>query len=182
MDAIILSDTPQFYVVVGGYPTASRLLVLAAQLALRGPLLLLDCGNHANPIPVARTLRRLTPDPVQALGNIHIARAFTCYQVVTLLTQMIALPNQQPLLIFDLLSTYYDENVSCAEAQRLLQQSLYCITQLRRTAPVMVSVKPPPASFAERSAFVEMVCNLSDRFWIEEPSLVYQPQQLSLFS
>ena len=31
----------------------------------RGPLLMLDCGNRANPLPLVRELRRLTHDPVR---------------------------------------------------------------------------------------------------------------------
>ena len=87
MQILTLPTTNQFYVIVGGQSAAERLLGLAAQLALRGPLLLLDCGNRANPLPLARELRRLTPDPVAALRGIQSARAFTCYQVVTLLEE-----------------------------------------------------------------------------------------------
>jgi hypothetical protein len=181
MDAITLPTTTQLYVVVGGQPAASHLLDLAARLALRGSLLLLDCGNRANPLPLVRELRRLTNDPVTALHNIQTARAFTCYQVATLLEQTARLPYQQPVLIFDLLATFYDENITYAESRRLLEHSLRCITQIRRSAAVVVSARPPLAAFPERKAFLEMVCGLSDRFWVEETPSADLPQQLSLF-
>jgi hypothetical protein len=181
MDAITLPDANQLYVVVGGHAAAGRLLELAARLALRGPLLLLDCGNRANPLPLVRELRRLTPDPLRALGNIQVARAFTCFQVTALLEQVAFFPTQQPLLIFDLLATFYDESVSCAEGRRLLERSLRCIRHVRRSAPVLISARTPPADFPERARFVEMVCGISDRYWVEERAAPPQPKQKPLW-
>lgn len=182
MDAIILPIPTQLYVVIGGQPAADQLLNLAARLALRGPLLLLDCGNRANPLPLVRELRRLTPDPVGALRNIQSARAFTCYQAAALLDQTSRLPQPRPVLIFDLLATFYDENITYTESRRLLEQALHCIGQIRHSAAVVVSVRPPAAAFPERKGFLEMVCSLSDRYWVEETPSASQPLQLSLFS
>ena len=96
MDTLTLPDSNELYVVVGGHLAAGRLLDLAARLSLRGPLLLLDCGNRANPIPLVRELRRLTQDPVKPLSNIQTARAFTCYQVTALLEDAASRPIQYP--------------------------------------------------------------------------------------
>ncbi|GAP14328.1 hypothetical protein LARV_02095 [Longilinea arvoryzae] len=181
MDAITLPETNQLYVVVGGRAATQRLLDLAARLALRGPLLLLDCGNSANPLPLVRELRRLTIDPVRALGNIQLARAFTCYQVKALLEQVAFFPAQQPLLIFDLLATFYDESVSDAEGRRLLEQSLHCIRHVRRSAPVLISVRQPPADFPEREAFVDLLCGFADQCWLEERVEPPPPAQMSLW-
>lgn len=181
MDAITLPITAQLYVIIGGQTAANQLLNLAARLAVRGPLLLLDCGNRANPLPLARELRRLTPDPVRALHNIHAARAFTCYQAAALLDQAASLPQPQPVLIFDLLATFYDEDIAYAESRRLLEQALDCIAQVRHSAAVVVSARPPLASFPQRAGFLEMVCGLSDRFWVEEAPSPTPPRQLSLF-
>lgn len=181
MDAITLPETNQLYAVIGGHAAAGRLLDLAARLALRGPLLLLDCGNRANPLPLVRELRRLTLDPVRALGNIQLARAFTCYQVKVLLEQVAFFPTQQPLLIFDLLATFYDESVSYAEGRRLLEQSLHCIRHVRRSAPVLISARRPPDEFPERAAFVELLCSFSDQSWVEESAAPQPPAQMPLW-
>lgn len=181
MDAITLPITTQFYVVIGGQTAADQLLSLAARLALRGPLLLLDCGNRANPLPLVRELRRLTPDPVRALHNIHSARAFTCYQAAALLDQTANLPQPRPVLIFDLLATFYDENISYAESRRLLDQALHCIGHIRHSAAIVVSARPPLAAFPQRQGFLDLVCRLSDRCWVEETPPPTQPQQPSLF-
>lgn len=181
MDAITLPESNQLYAVIGGHAAVDRLLELAARLALRGPLLLLDCGNRANPLPVARSLRRLTPDPLRAMGNIQVARAFTCFQVQALLEQVAFFPAQQPLMILELLATFYDESVSYAEGRRLLEQSLRCVSQVRRAAPVLISARQPPAEFPERAAFVEMLCSAADQCWLEEKPAPRPPAQPSLW-
>lgn len=182
MEAITLPNANQFYIVIGGRNAAGRLLDLAAQLAIRGPLLLLDCSNRANPLPLVRELRRLTHDPVRALANVRVARAFTCYQVVALLEQAGTFPTPQPVLIFDFLTSFYDESVSYAEGRRLLERCLRCMAHIRRSAPLLVSARPPLADFLERLAFVELLCRLSDRYWVEAPLQAEPPRQLSLFS
>jgi hypothetical protein len=178
---LTLPEPNQMYVVVGGRSAADRLFDLAARLAVFGRLLLLDCGNRSNPTPIVRGLRRLTPDPARALHNIQTARAFTCYQVAALLEETASQPVQRPVMVLDLLATFYDESVSLREGSRLLDQALRCITQIHRQAPVLVSVRPPLAEYPERKAFLEKVCQLSDVLWVEEFPQAPQPEQLSFF-
>lgn len=183
MDAITLPESNQLYAVIGGHAAVDRLLELAARLALRGPLLLLDCGNRANPLPVVRELRRLTMDPVRSLANIQTARAFTCYQVLALLEQTCARQVREPVVIFDLLASFYDESVRYDEGQRLLTAALGHVHGLLAGAPVMVSVRPPPSDFPERAAFVQRVCAEADQCWVEEaPSSAGVYQQGSLWA
>lgn len=182
MDALILPHTNEFYVVVGRHAAAERLLELAAQLALRAPLLVLDCGNRANPQALARSLRRFTNDPVGALQRIESARAFTCYQVVTLLEQTANRPVQKPVLIFDLLATFYDESVSYREGRRLLEYAISQIQAIRRSAPVVASASPPPSEFPQRLAFLSHLCNRAEEVWQEQAAPVQEPQQPPLFN
>ncbi|HVN55323.1 MAG TPA: hypothetical protein VMT46_13400 [Anaerolineaceae bacterium] len=182
MDSIVVSMTNQLYLVIAPEPAAPRLLELTARLALRGPSLLLDCGNCAQPYTLARELRRLTPDPVRALAHLHVARAFTCYQVATLLEEAaMAGFTDQAVLVFDLLATFYDENVTCAESRRLLARSLGCIQVLARRAPVVVSARPPHAAFPERKSFLEDLRALASLVWEEPVPSDEMPKQLPLF-
>jgi len=183
MDAIRLPTSNQLYVIVGGSGALQRMLTLAARLALRGGVWVLDCGNRANPLPVVRELRRLTIDPVRALANIQTARAFTCYQVLALLEQTCARQVREPVVIFDLLASFYDESVRYDEGQRLLAAALGHVRGLLAGAPVMVSVRPPPSDFPERAAFVQRVCAEADQCWVEEaPSSAGVYQQGSLWT
>ena len=183
MEEITLPNTNQLYAVIGGRDAASRLLDLSARLALSGPLLLLDCGNRANPLPIVKEPRRLTPDPIGALDNITAARAFTCYQVVVLLEQLEQrAPVQQPVIIFDLLASFYDESIDYAEGLRLLEHALDCLTHVRSNAPLLVSARPPLSDFPERKVFLEMLLRISDRYWIEDVPPPPAQQQLSFFA
>jgi hypothetical protein len=71
------------------------------------------------------------------MERIHVARAFTCYQVITLLQQTPATP--APHLVFDLPATFADEAVTYAESMRLLQIGVAQLLRLRAQAPVIVS-------------------------------------------
>lgn len=181
MNKLALPETNQFYLVIGGAVAAGRLLDLAARLALRGPLLILDCGNRANPLPLARELRRLTSDPVAALGNAGAigARAFNCYQVTALIANVANRPQCCPTLVIDFLAAFYDESIAYHEGRRLLEQTLARLIQISRSAPVVVSAKPPPIDFPERNTFLEMLCRISDQIWNEESPQTQSPRQLS---
>jgi len=78
----------------------------------------------------------------QALARISLARAFTCYQMLTLLSETPAI-SQQPTLVLDLLATFYDESVRADEALRLLESCLADLRRLSAQAPVVVSARPP---------------------------------------
>lgn len=170
MDAITLPQTRQLFVVVGGKDANSRIIDLAARLSLMGPLLILDGGNRSNPYPLVKALRRLTNDPVQALNRIQIARAFTCHQVIALLEQTLEERREsRPVLVLDLLSTFYDESVSFRESQRLLERGLHSIQALNQAAPVVVSARPPLADFPQRRVFLLRLCALASQVWEEAP-------------
>jgi hypothetical protein len=76
------------------------MLDLAARLALRGELRVLDGGNSFNAYTVARNLGRLVGGGgsalEEALQRIQVARAFTCYQVLTLLNRNSCSPLSHP--------------------------------------------------------------------------------------
>jgi hypothetical protein len=116
------------------------LLGLAARLALRAPLRVLDGGNCFNAYVVAMVLRQSTDDIDAALERIHVARAFTCYQMTVMLEESPAAPIAT--LVLDMLATFRDENVPVVERRRLLKGCLERLQRLAAAAPVMVSASP----------------------------------------
>jgi hypothetical protein len=134
------------HILIHPNPGASRLLLdLAASLALRGPLTVLDGGNCFNIYTVAQALRRGGADVRQALGRIHVARAFTCYQMAALVCQAPEPPAESaataPLMVLDFLNTFLDENVSLGERKRLLRSTLPALRQRCLTAPILISIR-----------------------------------------
>ena len=139
--------------VIARHAAQPQMLELAARLAALGSIRVLDGGNQFNPLPVARNLRRLTLQLEPALAGIRISRAFTCYQALALLEQ--ERQPERPVLVLDLLSTFYDESVPLPEARRLLGFCLKHLQRLAASAPVVVSARPPKPVCAERGALLE---------------------------
>jgi hypothetical protein len=134
------------------------LLDMTAVLALRGPVRVLDAGNRFDPYHVTRAIRRQTAQLHEVMGRIYVARAFTCYQVITHLQQTPATP--EPHLIFDLLATFSDQAVTYAESLRLLQIGIEQLLRLRQLAPVIISVRSEPSG--ERAGLLRLLKSTAD--------------------
>lgn len=149
---------------------------LTAELALRGAVTVLDGGNRFLPYRVAHLLRRKTVNVAAASNRLFVRRAFTCYEMTSLLADTPAL--RQPCLILDLLNTFYDDHVPVHEADRLLKSCLGQIHRLGLSAPVVVTLAPPLVE--ERAFLIEQVCEKAEQvFTLEVPAP--QVAQLALF-
>jgi len=108
---------------VGPRSLNSTMLTAIARLGERCSLRVLDGGNCFNAYTVARAARGRQ----EVLNRITVARAFTCYQVLSLLESTPS--TQAPFIVLDLLNTFYDESVQIGERKRLLRT---CIAHLER--------------------------------------------------
>ncbi len=160
---------------VGPHSLNTTLLNAIARLGEGGPLHILDGGNRFNAYGVARAARGCS----EVLSRITVARAFTCYQVLSLLEST---PSTHiPLVILDLLSTFYDESVRAEERKRLLRN---CTRHLERlagaSAPLLISVHPPRLP---SQAAVELLgllqASAADTYFIQPEAQA--PEPLSLF-
>jgi hypothetical protein len=156
-------------------PPKEVMLTLLARIALVGPVCVLDTGNQFDAYQLARLARRHTFELDRLLNRVQVARAFTCYQVVTLFEQ---LPNASAAhVVFNLLSTFYDENVSLNESYRLLGVIKPHLERLRETAPITVlSVHPPRQK--ERIGLMKTVVELADHSFIWEEASTTSPKKL----
>ena len=148
MNAILNPIPGDLVLVIAPQAGGQIMLDLIAHLACRGPLRILDGGNRFDAygcnLAVARALNSHTADLPAILERIHLVRAFTCYQMSTLLKETLEQP--APTIALDLLSTFYDESVSATESQRLLETCVAHLRRLNRIAPVAVSVRPGPSA------------------------------------
>jgi hypothetical protein len=163
MNALTLPLTNRLLVLTAPHAANDVMIELAARLSLAGELRVLDGGNRFNVYPLARIIRRYTSELTGALARISLMRAFTCYQAATMLAEMAA--DNHPLLVLDLLSTFYDENVSLEESRRLLTGCIPHLQRLSRLAPVVVSAKPPAFLCAERAVLVEALQAAAGGAW-----------------
>ncbi|MEA3440312.1 MAG: hypothetical protein U9R58_08520 [Chloroflexota bacterium] len=157
--------------------TTRMLLELVARLAQRRPLRVLDGGNCFNAYIVARELGRYTRDVEAALERIQVARAFTCYQVLTLLEDTPA--DGVPTLMLQMLDTFHDENVSLAERERLLASSIQELRRLSQRSSVGISTRWPRAAMPDAMKLLGILEDAADHVWRMETE--QQPVALRLF-
>jgi hypothetical protein len=151
-------------VVIGRPARDEKMVELAASVALRGPVDVLDAGNGFSAFEAARYVRRRTPRSAEVLGRIRVARAFTCYQVLALLRATPSTP--QPKIVLGLLSTFRDENVAIEESRRVLEAAVGELYRLKREAAVAVSVAHLPQP--SRRCLLDYLAGAADQVQCEE--------------
>jgi len=167
MDHTLQLSPRQLHLVLAPHRAQRQMMtLLTARLALTGRVRLLDAGNCFDGYGLARQLRQQSSYWQQALERVSVERAFTCYQVETLLTDSVADPS--PVLVLNLLDTFYDENVKLPERMRLLDVSLAQLRRLCRQASVAVSAcEPKPGQPGE---LLEILTAAAGQVWsFEEP-------------
>ncbi len=176
MDILPVLKTGKLIVVYTPDAARTESMMLIAELGLRGAVTILDGGNRYRPYQVAILLRKKTVDISSAANRLFSRRAFTCYEMNTLLSSTPSL--NQPCLILDLLNTFYDDHVSIHEADRLLKSCLGQIQRLVLSGPVVATLAPPLAQ--ERDFLLEQVCRRADEVIVKEVP-VCEPIQSTLF-
>ncbi len=123
-----------------GKGAAAHLCQLAAALALKGDVIVLDGGGGFNAYRTAHAIRARTAALFAVQARIAVARAFTCREVLHLLRHT---PDRRaPVLILDLLATFYDEAVTDLQSYHLLSLCLKEVLRLQRRAPVVIALSP----------------------------------------
>lgn len=130
-------DTQHSLTLLANLPKAS-VNELIFQQALENPVWILDAGNCFDPYRIVRQIRMQTPQVKAVLGRIQVARAFTCFQVVTLLEQTQI--TQGSIFILRLLTTFMDEMIQMGDRMRLLKQVDVQIERLCQCVPITVTM------------------------------------------
>ena len=185
--------TGELGLVIGPRAERMQMLELSAILALRGTVRVLDGGNSYNALYVARYIRRYTVQLNETLNRISVARAFTCYQMVTLLqetatsasstslSRSVQAVSPTPTLVLDLLTTFGNESNDLGESVRLLRLAIVQLQRLCRLAPVIVLTRPFPIHQSDRSVLTELIMNAATHHFVREP-LATAVSQPPLFS
>ena len=173
----------RFSLLIAPDQALERLLDPVASLAWLGPLRILDGGNSFNVYHVARHLERRRPahtapeiDLHSILANIQVARAFTCYQVVALLSDTPT--TLAPTLVLDMLATFADETVRFDERRRLLSACLLELHRLSRLAPLGVSVRLPHPEKQESVRLLAILESAADQVYRYELPVPQSPPRL----
>ncbi|MDI7260310.1 MAG: hypothetical protein QME90_10355 [Thermodesulfobacteriota bacterium] len=97
-----------------------------------GDVIVLDGANRFDPYTVSSFARKALIPPERLLKRIRIARAFTCYQMTTLMGKLISLvgaihesPLQKPrVIVLGPITTFLDQDVPEREVRPLFERSL----------------------------------------------------------
>lgn len=158
---------PGLSVLLGQHGQPELVLPLAALLACRDVVLVLDGGNRCNAYLLARAVGRLQRGAVQPiLVRIHLSRGFTCYQMAAMLANAPA--GQMPVLIADLLNTFQDESVALFERRRLLDECIQNLHRLSEQGVVIASLRPPAQPQVDATGMLERVQSAADQVWFHE--------------
>ena len=157
--------------VVIGLSDTGPILELIVRLALLYPVQVIVGGNRFDAHHLARVIRRHTVQLDPILARIHQARPFTCFQALKLLEET---QPTMPLVALDLLTTFYDENISDAESVRLVNSAISHLQRIGQHAPVLVTLRPP--TVPTRAGLVQRIQNAANQLYIYElPQESFQP-------
>ena len=140
---------------------------LILQQAMENSVWILDAGNCFNPYQIVRQIRMTTPQVKPVLARIQVARAFTCFQVVSLLEQTQI--GSGSIFILRLLTTFADEMIQMSDRIRLLRQVDAQIERLRQSVPLTITLNT--ARF-ENNPVVDWAARLqsrADKILLPEP-------------
>jgi hypothetical protein len=174
MKLITLSHTPSLQLLIAPLALQRKTsLDFIADLAQTGPVRVLDGGNRFDLLSLNRELRRREMALYTALERVRVARAFTCYQITTMLEK--PAPGGIPTLVLNLLSTFQDESASLPERLRLLETCLHYLRKNAQHSPVLVILHPQPTE----EPFLVRVREAADQVWAFE--LLGSANQPTLF-
>jgi len=157
------------FAVIYGSPSATALTTL---LCVRGQLprqlgglnskvLFIDGGNTFNLYKIAQLARIHYLNPKQVLDNIYISRAFTAYQVASLIMQRLKKTIQRLdtklVIISDISGFFLDNDLPDDEAQSVFNQVLtYLTNSAIENKVVLIATYLPHKSNGRASSFQKL--------------------------
>jgi hypothetical protein len=100
----------------------------------------------------------------EIMDRILVSRAETCFQMQDVLAYLE--PSSSPIVITDMLESFYEKDLSVNEVSLLLKKCVRRIHQLSETAPILISAE----SNAERPVLLETLERLCDQRFYFQPA------------
>jgi hypothetical protein len=171
-------------------------LYTASHALLRGvPIALVDGTNRFDVYYIAEFARRVTSQrlvnqrvtPEQLLRQIHIARAFTCYQMEATITERLPAflhrTHAPVAIIFGLLDTFYDDQAPLFEVKASLQRIIAALKGLKQenisvllaSLDMKLESKERNALFPKLTAAMDYTVQLVEGEY--SPRRIYEPQR-----
>lgn len=120
-----------------------------------------DGGNMFDPYSVAEIARRYDLDSREALQKIHVSRAFTAYQLSSLILEdldsILNMSEARLLIVSDVTSLFLDRDVPKVEAQELFTKVCVKLSEVAEKKQTIVVASYSPEKRSMRSLLFETV-------------------------
>ncbi len=144
---------------------------VAGWLAGKGiDVIVLDGANRFDPYMVSFFARKALIPPERLLKGIRIARAFTCYQMATMIVEklpslFIAEPQKPWVILLGLINTFLDEDVPEREVRPLFERSLKRIEGMALGGVPFFLFQSKGFSDSKRNYLTRRLFQFSDEVW-----------------
>ncbi len=138
-------------------------------------VIVLDGANRFNPYLASSFARRVSISPEELLKRIQIARAFTCYQMATLMGERLPAflrrargveQTGKPLVILlGPLTTFLDGDVPDREALLLFERALKKLEPLGEAGVSFLLFQPSLSPSLRRASLMKRLFHFSDLVW-----------------
>jgi hypothetical protein len=132
-----------------------RSMLPAERGGLGSPVIWLDGGNTFNPYVIAEFSKTLSLDPEQVLKSIYLSRAFTCYQMSSLVLEKlwgaVERFKSKFVLISDLPFLYIQSDIPRKEAAKAFAPVVEELRASPRRGDVLVLITELESPFSYRS-------------------------------
>lgn len=144
----------------------SALLCIRAQLppqlgGLGSNVVFIDGANTFRLYQITRLARLHQIDPEQALDRIFISRAFTAYQMASLLLQKLEYAvnayNAKLVVISDIAAMFLDKDIQDEEAKRIYSQITTSLSKFARENRAIIIATYPPHIDNQRNLYLQAV-------------------------
>jgi hypothetical protein len=156
--SLVRSARPgQIYLVAGnGRSIWPHTQMIADVLGILGPLRIILGGNRYKLDYLPVLLGRRVIDIYTILNQIKVSRAETCYQMLDALQKTPG--DSTPLIVMELLSSFYDENLSSEEVTGVLNSCVAAIIRLSKSTPIIITADPD----TRRPHLIDLLYKLAD--------------------
>ncbi len=160
---------PGDFAVVYGSPSVvslTSMLCVRAQLpsqlgGLSSSVVFIDGGNTFRLYQVSRLAQLHHLDPKQALDQIYLSRAFTAYQMTSLimerLKEAVEKYNAKLVIISDIAGLFTDKDIPDEEATQVFNQVIAYLQNFAREKQIILVATSPPHQSSSRNDYLQMV-------------------------
>ncbi|MBS3920560.1 MAG: hypothetical protein KG012_16935 [Deltaproteobacteria bacterium] len=152
-------------------------------------VIVLDGANCFNPYIASSFARKALISPERILKRIRIARAFTCYQMATLMgeqlpsllkKEMATVPTKKPwVILLGPLTTFMDEDVLEMEVRPLFEKALSKVEKIAAEGVPFFLFQSPVFPGSKRAFLMKRLSQFSDLAWRislegQEPKMILE--------